>query len=473
MNTKNTRKGFTTVELVIVIAVIAILATVLIPTFSNMIEAANLSVDKQNVRNMNICLATYSITDGDPSDAALVKARLREYGYDGEGNFAAKAKGHSYWWYTDNRGTDDKTDDISVILLLNAAGEVVFPEEYVNDPTIKVNDPTMCFNLSAPLAFVNPQEPGKEYFESLTEINMLISEMVKPLMQQYATLSGDEKQGFEDAFKDVFGGDQTASLAERQAARRPSVQKAKKPGGSETYNSAYDQYAKYFEDEIKEAKPLGNDVKVGELFANQFKALADDFDGTFGVYASDPNEAIKNVRKAFSYALAVRYEFAATEDSELYANWKTTYYVSVKLPDELKNQDVNKVSLALAGYHAAYGKWEIVTVTLEEGPSVDLLAVLFESYGYGDDYNDGVTYSEVKESFSPFTCGVVDLACLSKAEKLALFKKEIGGNGELPVMPSGVELTVELRMTNPGNAEETRTIGVYTYTFSTEIAQIG
>ena len=47
MNKKNNRKGFTTVELVIVIAVIAILATVLIPTFSNLItdakESANLS----------------------------------------------------------------------------------------------------------------------------------------------------------------------------------------------------------------------------------------------------------------------------------------------------------------------------------------------------------------------------------------------------------------------------------------------
>lgn len=41
MNKKNNRKGFTTVELVIVIAVIAILATVLIPTFSSLINKAN------------------------------------------------------------------------------------------------------------------------------------------------------------------------------------------------------------------------------------------------------------------------------------------------------------------------------------------------------------------------------------------------------------------------------------------------
>ena len=41
MNKKNNRKGFTTVELVIVIAVIAILATALIPTFGGLINSAN------------------------------------------------------------------------------------------------------------------------------------------------------------------------------------------------------------------------------------------------------------------------------------------------------------------------------------------------------------------------------------------------------------------------------------------------
>ncbi len=41
------KKGFTIVELVIVIAVIAILAAVMIPTFSNVIEKANASAVQQ------------------------------------------------------------------------------------------------------------------------------------------------------------------------------------------------------------------------------------------------------------------------------------------------------------------------------------------------------------------------------------------------------------------------------------------
>ena len=70
---KSNKKGFTIVELVIVIAVIAILAAVLIPTFSNVVEKANDSkamqqariayenylaeyADKVDLNTLNICI---------------------------------------------------------------------------------------------------------------------------------------------------------------------------------------------------------------------------------------------------------------------------------------------------------------------------------------------------------------------------------------------------------------------------------
>ena len=48
---KNNKKGFTIVELVIVIAVIAILAAVLIPTFTGVTERAKENAAMQNARN--------------------------------------------------------------------------------------------------------------------------------------------------------------------------------------------------------------------------------------------------------------------------------------------------------------------------------------------------------------------------------------------------------------------------------------
>lgn len=51
MQTKKAKRGFTITELVIVIAVIAILAAVLIPTFSNVINRANESAAMQEARS--------------------------------------------------------------------------------------------------------------------------------------------------------------------------------------------------------------------------------------------------------------------------------------------------------------------------------------------------------------------------------------------------------------------------------------
>lgn len=52
MKSLKNKKGFTIVELVIVIAVIAILAAVLIPTFSNIVERANEAAAQADAKNL-------------------------------------------------------------------------------------------------------------------------------------------------------------------------------------------------------------------------------------------------------------------------------------------------------------------------------------------------------------------------------------------------------------------------------------
>ena len=54
---KNSKKGFTLVELIIVVAVIALLAAVLIPTFSSLIQKANQAKDEALVSNLNKAIA--------------------------------------------------------------------------------------------------------------------------------------------------------------------------------------------------------------------------------------------------------------------------------------------------------------------------------------------------------------------------------------------------------------------------------
>ena len=113
---KKQQKGFTVVELVIVIAVVAILAAVLIPTFSEIIKNANLSSDTQLARNMNTVIA------GDGAQGVLLRAEdvVASLEANGFSNFNPKtAFYHFYWLKNEN-----------VIVLADENDLPVYPEGY-------------------------------------------------------------------------------------------------------------------------------------------------------------------------------------------------------------------------------------------------------------------------------------------------------------------------------------------------------
>ncbi len=116
---KNNR-GFTVVELVIVIAVIAILAAVMIPTFSAIVKSANISADTQAVRNMNIILTSESADSPTPDDPATVIAILKENGIT---DFTPQTKSHKFFWLKDE----------NVIILADEGDRPVYPEEYLGE----------------------------------------------------------------------------------------------------------------------------------------------------------------------------------------------------------------------------------------------------------------------------------------------------------------------------------------------------
>ena len=118
---RSTKKGFTIVELVIVIAVIAILAAVLIPTFSSLIKRANLSADMQAVRTINLALQTAEAKNGKPANADQAMLIIADAGYD-VATYHPLTKGYEiYWVDTVNR----------VILYSTTDTEVVYPDDYV------------------------------------------------------------------------------------------------------------------------------------------------------------------------------------------------------------------------------------------------------------------------------------------------------------------------------------------------------
>ena len=119
---RNNKKGFTIVELVIVIAVIAILAAVLIPTFAGIINKANQSADQQAVANMNKLLA---IEEKPENVDGVIEILIAN---DYAGDLTTYYKNYSLAWVAEEN---------VIVLVENDA--IVYPEKYVGKTFEKIN----------------------------------------------------------------------------------------------------------------------------------------------------------------------------------------------------------------------------------------------------------------------------------------------------------------------------------------------
>ena len=159
---RNNKKGFTIVELVIVIAVIAILAAVLIPTFAGIIKKANISADTQLCKNMNTALSMAKAEGKSVDTMEDVLFAINEAGYVIE-NLNPTTEGYYFAW-------DEANDQI---LFLNDKFEVHYPENVELAKAtcwITVGDAEEAGKIAAQ-GFALYLEPG--FDESLTLTNLV------------------------------------------------------------------------------------------------------------------------------------------------------------------------------------------------------------------------------------------------------------------------------------------------------------
>ena len=116
---KLNKKGFTIVELVIVIAVVAILAAVLIPTFINLMQTANESADIQLVTNLNKLMAMQEALDGKNATMQDALDDAFANGYD-ISKISPTSKGNDIVW--------DQTAD-RFALVNPTEGKLIFRDE--------------------------------------------------------------------------------------------------------------------------------------------------------------------------------------------------------------------------------------------------------------------------------------------------------------------------------------------------------
>lgn len=110
------RKGFTIVELVIVIAVIVILAAVLIPTFSSLVKKANQSADIQAVRQLNEAITLVSVEEKYETIDDLTIALLSEK--INISDYRPMTKDYSFYWIK----SENK------IVLADENNKIIYPE---------------------------------------------------------------------------------------------------------------------------------------------------------------------------------------------------------------------------------------------------------------------------------------------------------------------------------------------------------
>ena len=175
MKNSNKKRGFTIVELIIVIAVIAILAAVLIPTFSSLINKSLVAADESLVRNLNEALAM-DVTNPHNTMTDALKA-TKENGFDvSKINARASTDGQKHEILWDSRNdcfVYEKGGEINYIPKSNTKGDATDVELWhiANDGTLsnKYSNYLAAGTYAAPLDITTGLDVGEH--KEVTKVN--------------------------------------------------------------------------------------------------------------------------------------------------------------------------------------------------------------------------------------------------------------------------------------------------------------
>ena len=124
---KNNRKGFTLAELLIVVAIIAVLVAIAIPIFTSQLEKAREATDKANLRSAYAEQMTAILTwDGtSPIDSIDVTAKQTQDNWQSDGNVASTNIADGINKYSVTVGASTKGWTVAVDITTDTTAPVV------------------------------------------------------------------------------------------------------------------------------------------------------------------------------------------------------------------------------------------------------------------------------------------------------------------------------------------------------------
>lgn len=179
MKMHNKKRGFTIVELVIVIAVIAILSAVLIPTFAGVVKKSRQSADETAVRNMNTILAADGAVE--PTNVFELWDVLAENGVDND-SYKPMQNDTFFFWdssintvvYADENYNvtypADQVENTNKAAWVSLSGEI--KEAKLSDVVISEEGVATVESAEEYIALVEAINDGKSKVKNVTTIKL-------------------------------------------------------------------------------------------------------------------------------------------------------------------------------------------------------------------------------------------------------------------------------------------------------------
>lgn len=196
---KARRRGFTIVELMIVIVIIGILIAIIVPTVTSAIDSANKASDQSDMKNMNTQLQMYKIMEDVSSvDYHAAVLWLTSNGY----SLQSKASNQSFWFNSRTETIEYGTIE-EMISSSSLTGGTVLASDLNTDPGRISNNPDLT---------LIDQRADNDMIVAVNGIRNLVNNAIAEVGNTYDDVTAMMKELFDGYLKKVDNGEVKTKL---------------------------------------------------------------------------------------------------------------------------------------------------------------------------------------------------------------------------------------------------------------------